>query len=146
MADRETTRDRKGTRGKSKMTENIGTANERSILPAAPIKQKTAKQKEVATMAEQETGSAWRFTGIVDSTLSAVRGIAARYIDTNASFAKQMLEFQAQTTSWAKDTPLAPMFQSQYSFGEGLIDLWAGAARALWRIEEAKSEIPDGGI
>jgi hypothetical protein len=38
------------------------------------------------------------------------------------------------------------MFQSQYSFGEGLIDLWAGAARALLRIEEVKPKIPDGGI
>ena len=52
----------------------------------------------------------------------------------------QMLGFQAQTTSWAKDTPMGPMFQSQRAVGEELIELVAGAARALWRIEKDKSE------
>jgi hypothetical protein len=75
-----------------------------------------------------------------------VRGIAARYIDTNVSFAKQILQFQSQTTNWAKDTPLAPMFQSQYAVSEGLVELWASAARALCFIEEPKPEIQDGGL
>jgi hypothetical protein len=47
-----------------------------------------------------------------------------------------MLDFQAQTTGWAKETPIGPMFQSQHSFSQGLVDFWVGAARALWRIEE----------
>ena len=78
--------------------------------------------------------------------MGVIRGIAARYIDTNVTFAKQILEAQAQTTNWAKDTPWWPMFQSQYSISQGLIDLWAGAARALLLIEEDKTKIPDGGL
>ena len=90
-------------------------------------------------MAEQEANSGL-FTDITNSIISTLRDMAARAIDANVNFAKQMLDFQAQTTNWAKDTPIGPMFQSQHEFGEGLIDLFAGAARAFWRIEERKAE------
>jgi hypothetical protein len=90
-------------------------------------------------MAERETTSGL-FTNLANSVIGNMRDIAARTIDANVSFAKQMLDFQAQPTNWAKDTPIGPMFQSQRAFGEQLIDLFAGAARALWRIEEGKSE------
>jgi len=80
-----------------------------------------------------------------------MRELADRYIEASAAFAKQILEFQAQSTSWAKETPMAPMFQSQYSFNQGLIDFWQDAARAILQIEKAKSETLktptlDGGI
>jgi hypothetical protein len=90
-------------------------------------------------MAERDTNSGL-LTDIGNSIVSTIRDIAARSIDANVSFAKQMLDYQAQTTSWAKDTPIGPMFQSQYALSEGLIELFAGAARTLWRIEKAKSE------
>ena len=90
-------------------------------------------------MAEQEANSGL-FTDITNSIISTLRDMAARAIDANVNFAKQMLDLQAQTTSWAKDTPIGPMFQSQHALGEELIDLFAGAARAFWRIEERKAE------
>ncbi|MBV8774015.1 MAG: hypothetical protein JO166_17050 [Deltaproteobacteria bacterium] len=89
-------------------------------------------------MAEQETGTGL-FTDITNSIIGNMRDVAARTIDANVSLAKQMLDFQAQTTSWAKDTPMGPMFQSQRALGEEMIELLAGAARALWRIEKDKS-------
>ena len=61
-------------------------------------------------------------------------------LNASESFVKQMLDFQAQTTAWAKETPMGPIFESQYSCGQGLVDFWAGVARALWRIEEPKPE------
>ena len=90
-------------------------------------------------MAQRETSSG-QFTDIASSIIGSMRGLAALTIDANVNFAKQMLDFQAQTTSWAKDTPMGPMFQSQRALGEELIELVAGAARALWRIEKDKSE------
>jgi hypothetical protein len=89
--------------------------------------------------AERETSSGL-FNDYANSIIGNMRDIAARTIDANVSFAKQMLDLQAQTTNWAKDTPMGPMFQSQRAFGDQLVDLFAGAARALWRIEEDKSE------
>ena len=90
-------------------------------------------------MAERETSSGL-FTDLADSIIGNLRDMAARAIDANVSFAKQMLDFQSQTTSWAKDTPMGPMFQTQRALGEELIVLFARTARALWRIEEPKSE------
>jgi hypothetical protein len=90
-------------------------------------------------MADQETSSG-QFTDVANSIIGNMRDIAARTIDANVSFAKQMLDFQAQATSWAKDTPMGPMFQSQRALGEELIELFAGAARAIWRIEKDKPE------
>jgi hypothetical protein len=90
-------------------------------------------------MAQRETSSG-QFTDIANSIVGSMRALAALTIDANVNFAKQMLDFQAQTTSWAKDTPMGPMFQSQRALGEELIELVAGAARALWRIEKDKSE------
>jgi hypothetical protein len=89
-------------------------------------------------MAESNTNSG--LNDITNSIVSALRDIAARSIETNVSFAKQLLDYQAQTTSWAKDTPIGAMFQSQYALSEGLIELLANAARAMWRIEKAKPE------
>jgi len=91
-------------------------------------------------VAEQDSGNGRLFSDFADSILGSLRSIAARYIDASESFAKQMLDFQAQTTGWAKETPMGPIFESQYSFGQGLVDFWAGAARALWRIEEPKPQ------
>ena len=90
-------------------------------------------------MADRETSSG-QFTDVANSIIGNMRDIAARTIDANVSFAKQMLDFQAQTTSWAKDTPMGPMFQSQRALGEELIELFAGAARTIWRIEKDKSQ------
>ena len=90
-------------------------------------------------MAERETSSGL-FTDIANSIIGNMRDMAARTIDANVNLAKQMLDFQTQTTSWAKDTPLGPMLESQRAFGEELIELVAGATRALWRIEKKKSE------
>jgi hypothetical protein len=90
-------------------------------------------------MAERETSSGL-FTDMANSIIGNMRDMAARTIDANVSLAKQMLDFQTQTTSWAKDSPMGPMFESQRAVGEQLIELFAGAARALWRIEERKSE------
>jgi hypothetical protein len=112
---------------------------ERDKTASSSIRQKGTRKKEEEAMAERDTNSGL-FTDIANSIVSTMRDVASRSIDANVSLAKQMLDYQAQTTSWAKDTPMGPMFQSQHALGEGLIELFAGAARALWRIEQPKSE------
>jgi hypothetical protein len=139
MIDQETMRVRRGPRRRS-APDTATVAKKPEATEAGSSKQIGAGKKEEEAMAEPATNGSRRFTDFVNSIVGAVRDIAARSIDANASFAKQMLDFQAQFTSWARDTPLGPMFQSQYEFGEGLIKFSADAARALWGIEKAKSE------
>jgi hypothetical protein len=64
-------------------------------------------------MAQQETINGMPFADLTNSILNTMRDLADRYIEASAAFAKQILEFQAQSPSWAKETPMPPMFQSQ---------------------------------
>jgi hypothetical protein len=61
---------------------------------------------------------------------------AAWYIDTSEKVANQAIDFQESATKWAKETPLAPIFEAQIEYGKKLVERSANAARSLWRIEE----------
>jgi hypothetical protein len=140
MADGETGVGGRDGRRRSKRKASARTANGKAIPLATAFEQQAARQKEAQAMPEQDSGNVRLFSDFADSVLGALRSVAARYIDATESIAKQMLNFQAQTTAWAKETPMAAIFESQYSFGHGLVEFWAGSARALWRIEEPKPE------
>ncbi len=67
-------------------------------------------------------------------SFDGAKKIAAWYIDTNEKIANQMLDFQASATAWAKETPLAPIFEAQHEFGKKMVERSAEAARSLWRL------------
>ena len=67
-------------------------------------------------------------------TIEGAKKFAAWYIDTNEKIAHQILDFQASATSWAKETPLAPIFAAQQEFGKKIVERSAEAARSLWRL------------
>ena len=67
-------------------------------------------------------------------SFDGAKKIAAWYIDTNEKIANQMLDFQASATAWAKETPLAPIFEAQHEFGKKMVERSADAARSLWRL------------
>jgi hypothetical protein len=80
------------------------------------------------------------FASISDlgSNLLSVKGakkFAAWYIDTSEKAANRAIDFQASATKWAKETPLAPIFEAQIEYGKKLVERSANAARSLWRLE-----------
>jgi hypothetical protein len=83
----------------------------------------------------KENGS--MFEGLSSNLLSVegAKKIAAWYIDTSEKVAKQAIEFQASATKWAKETPLAPIFDAQIEYGKKFVERSASAARSLWRLE-----------
>jgi len=97
-------------------------------------------------MAAGEGNSEKTQGGSLDAMLSPMRDFVARYIDATADFAKQLVEFQALSTSWAKETPMASFFESQNSLTLDLIHFWASAARSMWRIETPAPKSTDGGL
>ena len=97
-------------------------------------------------MAQEESRGEGAQANFLDAGLNMMRDFVGQYIDASAGFAKQLVELQAQSTSWAKDTPLGPFFQSQNALSLDLIECWAGAARSLWRIESPAPKSVDGGI
>jgi hypothetical protein len=68
-------------------------------------------------------------------SLDAAKKVAALCIETGEQLAEGALEVQAKSTEWAKDTPLASLFEAQNSMGRKLVELSADTARRLWRIE-----------
>src|SRR5271156_2775372 len=93
------------------------------------------RQSGEETMAEKENGS--MFEGMYSNLLSVegAKKFAAWYIDTTEKVAKQAIDFQASATKWAKETPLAPIFDAQVEYGKKFVERSASAARSLWRLE-----------
>ena len=73
-------------------------------------------------------------------SVEGAKKFAGWYIDTNERIAKGVIDIQASLTGWAKDTPLAPIFEAQQEFGRRVVERSADAARQLWRIKESDLE------
>jgi hypothetical protein len=92
------------------------------------------RQSGEEEMAKKENGS--RFEDY--SSLFSVEGakkVAAWYIDTSEKVANRAIDFQESATKWAKETPLAPIFDAQIEYGKKFVERSANAARSLWRLE-----------
>lgn len=66
--------------------------------------------------------------------------IAAWYIDTTESLAKEGLSLQEKSTSWAKETPLAAIFDAQKALAEQLVENSVCFARNLFQIEKEEEK------
>jgi hypothetical protein len=73
----------------------------------------------------------------------SVKQIAACYIDTNEKWAQQALEWNEKATAWAKETPFAPLFETQHALARQLLETSTALARRVWQIE-TKTESPTG--
>jgi hypothetical protein len=91
-------------------------------------------------MDDREKGAFEGFSEMAAALLSteAARKIAALSIDTGERLANSALDFQANATGWAKDTPLSALFETQNSIGRKVVELSADAARRLWRIDASR--------
>jgi hypothetical protein len=70
-------------------------------------------------------------------SLEGAKKAAAWYIDTTERVATQALELQEKATSWAKETPLASLFETQHNLARKFLERSVTAARNLWQIEAA---------
>src|ERR1700683_4069606 len=90
------------------------------------------RQPGEEAMAEKENGKMFEGLSGISSvfTVEGAKKFAAWYIDTSEKVAKQ-----AQATKWAKEPPLAPIFDAQIEYGKKFVERSASAARSLWRLE-----------
>jgi hypothetical protein len=95
------------------------------------------RQAGEEAMAEKENGSMFEGLSSMGNVFSVegAKKVAAWYIDTSEKVAKQAIDFQASATKWAKETPLAPIFDAQLEYGKKFVERSASAARSLWRLE-----------
>jgi hypothetical protein len=73
------------------------------------------------------------------SGVSEARNFVAWYIDNGQKLANQAVDLQERATEWAKDTPLANIFEWQYSLARKFIEGSADLARAVWQVEGEKA-------
>src|SRR5216684_4241076 len=88
-----------------------------------PLSQKSGESKIMS--AEKTVSGLFETISSYRSKLFNVEGVkkvAAWYIDTSEKVAKNALEFQKTTTQWAKETPLAPIFEAQQEIGRKIIE------------------------
>jgi len=69
-----------------------------------------------------ELGSVW-----TDSAKKA----AELYVESGEKLGKMMLELHERSTSWAKETMLAPLFEAQRSAGKQMMESSVGMARKM---------------
>ena len=69
-------------------------------------------------------------------SVDGARKVAAWYIDTSEKLANGVLDFQASTTEWAKETPLAPIIEAQQELGRKLVKRSAEVARTVWQLNQ----------
>src|SRR5712691_1152208 len=65
-----------------------------------------------------------------------MKQMMASYLDTNEKLAKETLGWYEKATTWAKDTPWAPLFKTQISSANKMLEGSTSMARKLWQIEE----------
>ena len=68
-----------------------------------------------------------------------VQHLVARYLDNSQRFGHHVLELHEQASQWAKFTPWAPLFKSQYDFLRHWLDGSVNSARALWQLESGQA-------
>jgi hypothetical protein len=80
------------------------------------------------------------FTEFGELWWNAASQMAASYIDTTERFWKNALALQESLTDSTKNTPWAPLFQSQCALTEQWVKGPVDFARKLWRIEKKAAE------
>lgn len=65
----------------------------------------------------------------------AVKQVVAQCLDTGTDWTQKALELNEQMTAWAKETPLAPVFEAQRLLVQQVVENSAAFARVLWQIE-----------
>jgi hypothetical protein len=70
------------------------------------------------------------------SCVDGIKRVVACQIQNSERLANQAIELQEQSAQWAKNTPLAPLFEAQTSIARKIVQRAAAAARNLWQIRD----------
>jgi hypothetical protein len=64
------------------------------------------------------------------------RQIVSTCLDTSVKMGQAMLELYTKSTTWAKETPLDPLFEAQRDLGRQMLDTSVELVRRLWGVIE----------
>ncbi len=118
------------------MTEEKTTATEQAAERASRVTEEMTEQ--TARFSEQMSRFPYfqPFSELNTAWWSGAQQLAAWYIDTSEKMAHGALEIQERAMDGAKDSPWAPLLESQRALARQWIEGSAHIARRLWRIEQ----------
>ncbi|MBM4258192.1 MAG: hypothetical protein FJ147_20145 [Deltaproteobacteria bacterium] len=61
---------------------------------------------------------------------------ATQYINASEEWVEKALEWNTKATAWAKETPLAPVFEAQRNLTTQAVESSLALARRFWQIDE----------
>ena len=70
----------------------------------------------------------------------SMKQMAAQSLASSEKWASQAFEMSEKATEWAKDTPLASIFETQRSFARQILDSSTAMTRQLWQLEPKAEE------
>ncbi len=103
----------------------------------------TQRNHEVTTMEKSKKEAFCAMPNgpeLTESFQKNARRIAAWYIETTENLAKEGLRLRERSISWARDTPLASIFEAQNTMAQQLVENSARFARDLFRIEKEEEK------
>lgn len=112
---------------------------------AAPAELRKAITKPVMGVEPMEKAKK-EFPAMADmSELSAsfqknAKRMAAWYIDAVENMAREGLSLREKSTTWAKDTPLAAIFEAQNSMAQQLLENSASFARSIFQLDKEEEK------
>ena len=73
---------------------------------------------------------------------TSVKQIVTQSIESGEKWIGQAFALNEKATEWAKDTPLAPVFETQRSVARQVFASSTALARQLWQLEQPVEEVP----
>jgi hypothetical protein len=67
---------------------------------------------------------------------SSWKETAAQYLNASEEWAGKALEWNTKATAWAKETPLASVFETQRNLTSQAVENSLALARRFWKLEE----------
>jgi len=80
-------------------------------------------------------------TDVNNNLRESARQFAELYIDSSRKMGEAMLELHERTTSWARETPLNPLFELQRNAGKQMLENSIELARKVWGFAEKEEQI-----
>jgi len=66
--------------------------------------------------------------------------MAVHPIESGEQWASQALQLNAKATQWARDTPFASIFDTQWTFARKAFESSTAMARQMWQLEPKAEE------
>jgi hypothetical protein len=132
------------TSGWEKPREDRQQNGSHSVAAADRQEANTELSTEVKSMekAKKEAFSAMGDMSDINASFQKnAKRVAAWYIDTVENLAKEGLILREKSTSWAKDTPLAAIFEAQNAMAQQLVENSASFARSIFQLDREEEKI-----